>query len=68
MLVGTTCVALYFTAARSAGAASLRQIANALTARGIQPPGGGEAWHAQQVRRILGATENWARTALPVGR
>ena len=58
----------YITAARSAGAASLRQIANALTARGIQPPGGGEAWHAQQVRRILGATENWPRTALPVGR
>lgn len=43
----------YIIAARNAGAASLRQIASALTARGIQPPSGGESWHAGQVRRIL---------------
>jgi DNA invertase Pin-like site-specific DNA recombinase len=43
----------YITAAKNAGAGSLRQIAAALTARGIQPPSGGEAWHAAQVRRII---------------
>jgi DNA invertase Pin-like site-specific DNA recombinase len=48
----------YISAARKAGATSLRDIARALTARGIQPPGGGEAWHAQQVRRILGASDH----------
>jgi DNA invertase Pin-like site-specific DNA recombinase len=44
----------YITAAIQAGAKSLRKIAAALTARGIQPPSGGEAWHANQVRRIMG--------------
>jgi DNA invertase Pin-like site-specific DNA recombinase len=39
--------------ARNAGANSLRKIAAALTARGIQPPSGGECWYASQVRRIL---------------
>jgi DNA invertase Pin-like site-specific DNA recombinase len=43
----------YITAAAKAGATSLRQIAEALTARGIQPPSGGECWHANQVRRII---------------
>lgn len=43
----------FITAARGAGATSLRQLAAALTARGIQPPSGGAAWHASQVRRIL---------------
>lgn len=42
----------YIDAAIGAGATTLRQIAAALTARGIQPPGGGDRWHAQQVRRI----------------
>lgn len=46
----------FIAAARKAGAASLREIASALTARGIQPPGGGEAWQATQVRRILVAS------------
>ena len=46
----------YVTAARNAGAASLREIAAALTARGIQPPSGGESWHANQVRRIITST------------
>ena len=43
----------YIIAARNAGATSLRQLAAALTARGIQPPSGGDRWHPQQVRRIL---------------
>jgi DNA invertase Pin-like site-specific DNA recombinase len=42
----------YILAAEKAGAVSYRQKAAALTARGIQPPSGGEAWHASQVRRI----------------
>ena len=45
----------YIRAAQKAGAVSLREIAAALTARGIQPPGGGEAWHARQISRILDA-------------
>ena len=47
----------YIAAAKKAGAISLREIASALTARGIQPPGGGEAWQATQVRRIVRAAE-----------
>jgi DNA invertase Pin-like site-specific DNA recombinase len=43
----------YIDQAKAAGATSLRAIAAALTARGIQPPAGGDAWHPQQVRRIL---------------
>lgn len=43
----------YLTAARSAGATSLRQMAAALTARGVRAPNGGEGWNATQVRRIL---------------
>lgn len=43
----------YIAAAQKAGATSLRQIAAALTARGIEPPSGGDAWHAVQVRRIM---------------
>ncbi len=38
--------------ARKAGANSLSKVAQALTARGIQPPSGGEIWHASQVWRI----------------
>ena len=43
----------YVAAARAAGCTSLRQIAEALMARGIPPPSGGEVWHAAQVRRVL---------------
>ncbi|MGG5890706.1 recombinase family protein [Falsiroseomonas sp. HC035] len=40
-------------AARRAGAATLREIAAALTARGVPAPAGGRAWHPMQVKRIL---------------
>jgi DNA invertase Pin-like site-specific DNA recombinase len=40
-------------AAQKAGCRSLREIAAALTARGISPPGGGDIWHAQQVKRVI---------------
>jgi DNA invertase Pin-like site-specific DNA recombinase len=46
----------YIVAARAAGAVSLRQVAAALTARGVQPPGGGSSWHSGQVGRIERAT------------
>ena len=40
--------------ARRAGAVTLRELAAALTARGVPTPaGGGRAWHPQQVRRLL---------------
>lgn len=42
----------YIAAARQAGAGSLTEVAAALTARGIAPPGGGASWHASQVWRI----------------
>ena len=41
--------------AQKAGANSLREVAVALTARGIQPPRG-NSWHPQTVRRILERT------------
>lgn len=40
-------------AARKAGCSSLRDIAGALTARGIKTPMGGEVWHPSQVQRVL---------------
>lgn len=43
----------FIEAAKKAGCVSLREIATALTARGIHPPSGGDHWHAQQVRRVL---------------
>ncbi|PZR09425.1 MAG: resolvase [Azospirillum brasilense] len=43
----------YIVAARRAGATSLRQIAAALTARGVRTPHGKEVWGASQVRRVL---------------
>jgi DNA invertase Pin-like site-specific DNA recombinase len=43
----------YITAARSAGAASLAEVARALTARGIRTPAGGLEWCDVQVRRVL---------------
>jgi DNA invertase Pin-like site-specific DNA recombinase len=42
----------FIAAARRAGAGSLSEVAAALTARGIQPPFGGELWHPSQVWRI----------------
>lgn len=42
----------YISAARKAGATSYQQIADALTARGIRPPSGGDRWFAAQVWRI----------------
>jgi DNA invertase Pin-like site-specific DNA recombinase len=42
----------YIVAARAAGAKSLREVAAALTARGIEPPSGGDRWNAGQVWRI----------------
>ncbi len=43
----------YITAAKAAGCTSLRQIAEALTSRGIRTPGGGTTWVAEQVNRVL---------------
>lgn len=43
----------FITAARRAGATSLRQIAAALTARGVRTPMGRDVWGASQVRRVL---------------
>ncbi len=43
----------FITAARNAGCVSLREIAEALTARGINPPSGGALWHPAQVRRVI---------------
>jgi len=45
----------YIEAARRAGATTLRELAAALTARGVPAPAGGNAWHPQQVRRVLAA-------------
>jgi len=39
--------------ARKAGATSLRQLAAALTARGVRTPRGGSVWQATQVRNLL---------------
>ena len=39
--------------ARKAGATSLRQLAAALTARGVRTPRGGTVWQATQVRNVL---------------
>jgi len=43
-------------AAQRAGCASPGQIAEALTARGIRTPAGGDVWHPVQVTRILKRT------------
>lgn len=48
----------YIDAARKAGATSLRQLAAALTARGIRTPSGRETWHPQQIRAVLRLTDN----------
>ncbi|MHB0721336.1 recombinase family protein [Roseomonas mucosa] len=43
----------YVEAARRAGAVTLQQLADALTARGVRAPRGGEGWRPWQVRRVL---------------
>lgn len=43
----------YIDAARRAGAITLQQIADALNARGVRTPRGGEIWRPWQVRRVL---------------
>ena len=43
----------YVTAARSAGAITLQQLADALTSRGVRTPRSGEGWRPWQVRRVL---------------
>ena len=43
----------YVEAARRAGAITLQQLADALTARGVRTPRGGERWRPWQVRRVL---------------
>jgi DNA invertase Pin-like site-specific DNA recombinase len=43
----------YVTAARRAGAVTLQRLADALTARGVRTPRGGDGWHPWQVRRLL---------------
>ena len=43
----------FITAARRAGASTLRELAAALTARGVRTPRGHDVWGPSQVRRIL---------------
>jgi DNA invertase Pin-like site-specific DNA recombinase len=43
-------------AAQKAGCTSNTQIAEALTARGIRTPAGGDVWHREQIARILKRT------------
>lgn len=43
----------YLDAARRAGATTLQQLADALIARGVRTPRGGEVWRPWQVRRVL---------------
>ena len=44
----------YVEAARRAGAGTLRELAGALTARGVPTPAGRHTWRPEQVRRALG--------------
>jgi DNA invertase Pin-like site-specific DNA recombinase len=46
-------VAPYIEAARKAGCGSLRELARALTARGVETPAGCKLWTARQVQRIV---------------
>jgi DNA invertase Pin-like site-specific DNA recombinase len=46
-------VAPYLDAARRAGAKTLQQLADALPARGVRTPRGGERWRPWQIRRVM---------------
>ena len=50
-------VAPYLVAARHAGAKTLAQVAQALTARGIATPSGNGAWHPVMVSRVMAYVE-----------
>lgn len=52
----------YVVAARQAGATSLQQLADALTARGVRTPRGKDRWHPLQIRRVLERMEEPAST------
>jgi hypothetical protein len=43
----------YLDAARRAGATARQQLADALIARGVRTPRGGDRWRPWQVRRVL---------------
>ncbi len=64
----------FITAAQNAGCVSLREIAGALTARGIRPPSGGASWHPSQVSRAIDISEKSAHNqgqddgSFPAGR
>ena len=51
--LGAAEIAPYVAAAQRAGATTLRQIADALTARGVRTPRGKERWLPWQVRRVM---------------
>lgn len=45
-------IAPHIARARKAGCATLAEVAEALTARGIKTPGGCDTWSAEQIRRV----------------
>ena len=55
----------YVEAARRAGASTLRELAAALTARGVPTPAGRHAWRPEQVRRVLAAPTAVAKDVAP---
>jgi DNA invertase Pin-like site-specific DNA recombinase len=55
----------YVEAARRAGASTLRELAAALTARGVPTPAGRHAWRPEQVRRVLAAPAAAVKDAAP---
>jgi DNA invertase Pin-like site-specific DNA recombinase len=58
----------YLDAARRAGATTLQQLADALTARGVRTPRGGEVWRPWQVRRVLDRSATAPGAAIMAGR
>ncbi len=55
----------YVEAARRAGASTLRELAAALTARGVPTPAGRHAWRPEQVRRVLATPAAAVKDAAP---
>lgn len=55
-------VAPFIAAARRAGATSLQDFADALMARGVRTPRGGEVWTKTQVKRVLSRTSAYQDT------